>query len=133
MRVGADERIGERQRLAVHRRVKHDARQIFEVHLVADARIGRNDLEIVEGLLSPAQEGVALDVAMEFEFGVEREGHVGAGLVDLHGMVDHQFRGQQGIHFFRIAAQLADRFAHRGEIDDGGHAGEVLQAARARA
>ena len=108
-------------------RVEHDARQIFEIHLVANAGIRRNDLEIVQGFLSPAQEGVALDVALKFEFRVEREGHVGAELVHLHGVVDHQFRGQQGIHFFRIAAQRANRFAHRGEIDDGGHAGKILQ------
>ncbi len=48
-------------------------------------------------------------------------------MVDLHRMVDHQFGGQQGIHFFRIAAQFDDRFAHGGQIDDGGHAGKVLQ------
>ncbi len=127
MRIGADKRIGERVRLAVRCGVKHDAREVFEVHLVANAGIGRNDLEIVQGFLSPAQEGVALDVALEFEFRVEREGHVGAELVHLHRVVDHQFGGQQGIHFFRIAAQRADRFAHGGEIDDGGHAGKILQ------
>ena len=47
VRVGADEGIGKRLRLAVHCRVKHDARQVFEVHLVADACIRRDDLEIV--------------------------------------------------------------------------------------
>ena len=94
---------------------------------MANAGIRRNDLEIVQGILSPAQESVALDVALEFEFRVEREGHVGAEFVDLHRVVDHEFRGQQGIHLFRIAAQLADRFAHGGEIDNGGDAGEILQ------
>ena len=127
VRVGADEGIGKRLRLAVHGRVKHDAGKIFEVHLVANAGIRGNDLEIVQGFLPPAQEGVALDVALEFEFRVEREGHVRAELVDLHRVVDHEFRGQQGIHFFRIAAQRANRFAHGGEIDDGRHAGKILQ------
>ena len=74
---------------------------------MANAGVRRNDLEIVQGILSPAQEGVALDVALEFEFRVERESHVGAELVDLHRVVDHEFRGQQRIHLFRIAAQRA--------------------------
>ena len=77
--------------------------------------------------MPPAQEGVALDVALEFEFRVEREGHIGAELVDLHRVVDHEFRGQQGVHFFRIAAQRANRLAHGGEIDDRGYSGKILQ------
>src|SRR6267378_5647196 len=73
VRVRADERIGECQRLAVHRGVKHDARQIFQVDLMDDACIRRNNFEIVERLLSPAEESVTLYVAVKFEFGVERE------------------------------------------------------------
>ena len=127
MRIRANQRIRERKRFAVRCRVKHDARKIFQVHLMANARIGRNDFEIVERRLSPAQESVAFDVALEFEFGVERERHVGTRLVHLHRVVDHKFGGEQGIHFLRIAAQFADGFAHGGQIDDGRHAGEVLQ------
>ena len=127
VRIRAHQRIGERKRLALGRRVKHDARQILKIHLMADARIGRHDLEIIECRLPPAQEGVALDVAVEFQLGVEREGHVGTGLVHLHRVVDHQFRGQQRIHLLRIAAQLADRFAHRGQVHHGRNAREILQ------
>ena len=53
VRVGADQRIGERVRLAVNGGVKHDAREIFEVHLMADAGVGRHDLEIVERTSAP--------------------------------------------------------------------------------
>ena len=113
--------------------VEHDARKVFEVHLVANARVGGNDLEIVQALPPPAQKLVALDVAMEFEFRVERECHVGAELVHLHGVIDHELRGQQGIHLFRIAAQRGDRLAHGGEIDHGGDAREIPAAARAPA
>jgi hypothetical protein len=45
----------------------HHARQVLEVHLVHDARAGRHDAEVVEGLLAPAQELVALAVALELE------------------------------------------------------------------
>jgi hypothetical protein len=42
-------------------------------------------------------------------------------------VVDHQVRGEERIHLLRIAAQRAHGFAHGGEIDHRGHAGEVLQ------
>jgi hypothetical protein len=42
-------------------------------------------------------------------------------------MVDHQLRRQQRVDAFGIAAERGDRVAHRREVDDRGHAGEVLQ------
>ena len=133
MRIGAHQRIRIGRRAAVRRAVANHARQIFEVHLVADARIRRHHLEILQSLLPPAQEFVALDVALEFQFGVECEGHVGAELVHLHRMVDHQFGRQQGIDLLGVAAHVRDGVAHRRQIGHGRHAREVLQAARARA
>ena len=47
--------------------------------------------------------------------------------VDLHGVVDHELGGDQRVDLRRVAAQVGDRVPHRGEVDDGGHAGEVLQ------
>jgi hypothetical protein len=41
--------------------------------------------------LSPAEEGVALFVALEFEQGVHVEGVGGAEFVDLNGVVDDEF------------------------------------------
>src|SRR5215208_1112685 len=54
--VGAHQRVGEG--LAVAR--LHDARQVLEVDLVANARVWRHHAEVVESRLAPAQEGVAL-------------------------------------------------------------------------
>ena len=72
--VGADQRIGIGDR---SRRLSsfgpHRLRQIFEIDLVADAGAGRHDAEIVERLLAPAQELVALAVALVFELDVLRE------------------------------------------------------------
>ena len=45
----------------------HHLRQIFEIDLVADAGARRHDAEIVERVLAPAQEAVALAVALELE------------------------------------------------------------------
>ena len=56
---------------------------------------------------------------------IERVG--GAEHVDLHGVVDDQLDGHERVDLARVAAQLGHRVAHRGEVDDAGHAGEVLQ------
>ena len=81
---------------------------------MADAGVRRNDFEILKTFLAPAQEGVALDIALHFEFGVEGEGAGGAEFVHLHGMIDHEFGGKQRIDFLGIAAEIgASRRAWR--------------------
>ena len=122
-----DQRIGEGDPGAVLLFAEDHAREIFEIHLMADARIRRHDFEILETLLAPAEEGVALDIALHFEIGVEREGVRRAEFVHLHGMVDHQFGGKKRIDLLRIAAERCDGVAHGREVDDGGHAREILE------
>ena len=98
-----------------------------------DPGVGRHDREVVERALAPAQEGVALLVALELALGVEAERVAGAERVDLHGVVDHELGRDERVDPGRVAAHLGHRVAHRGEVDDGGHAGEVLhQHARGR-
>src|SRR5205823_7571017 len=60
MRVGAEERVRHRDAVAPD----DDLRKPLEVHLVADARARRNDAEGLEGLARPAEERVALAVAL---------------------------------------------------------------------
>src|SRR6185437_13998223 len=67
--IGADERVGESRTVTV----LDDAGEVLEVHLVADAGAGWDDLEAVERRLAPAQEEVALAVALELELDVPRE------------------------------------------------------------
>src|SRR5262249_41705427 len=67
VRVGADERVGVRERAAGRLGVDDDAREVFEVHLMDDAGVGRHDAEVAERVLTPAQERVALAVARELE------------------------------------------------------------------
>ena len=62
VRVGADERVGIGQRAAVSGFREDHAREVLEIDLMDDAGVGRNDAEILEGLLPPAQEHVALAV-----------------------------------------------------------------------
>ena len=98
-----------------------------------DAGVGRDDLEVVERALSPAQERVALAVALELELGVALEGRRGAEHVDLYGVVDDELRGDQRVDLVGVAAHVPHRVAHRGQVDDGGHAGEVLHEHARRA
>ena len=46
--------------------------------------------------------------------------------VDDHGVVDDQLRGRQRVHLLGVAAEVADGLTHGGQVDDAGHAGEVL-------
>ncbi len=73
MRVGADARVGVCLPNPAVGAVVDDLRQVLDVHLVDDAGSGRHDLEIVEGGLSPAQELVALTVALVLDLDVALE------------------------------------------------------------
>ena len=112
---------------AVARLAADDAGEVLDVHLVDDAGLGRDDAEVAEGALAPAQEDVALAVALIFELAVQLEGGRLAEVVDLHRVVDDELDGLQRVDVLRIAAERGDAVAHRREIDDGGHAREVLQ------
>ncbi|MNV28377.1 hypothetical protein D3C71_1195660 [compost metagenome] len=127
MAVGAEHGVGVGDGLAVLVRGHHHAGQVFQVDLVDDAGVGRHHLEVVEGLLAPAQEAVAFLVALELDLAVEVQCVGLAEHVHLHRVVDDQFGGDQRIDLFGAAAQLDHRIAHRGQVDHAGHAGEVLQ------
>lgn len=122
VRVGADEGVGVRLAAADHDR----AGQVLDVHLVDDAGAGRDDLELVEGGLAPAQELVALLVAAVLQLDVLREGVAGAELVGDDGVVDDQLGRGQRVDLRRVAAELLDGLAHGGEVHDARDAGEVL-------
>ena len=127
VRVGADAGVGVGLLYAVGVRPDHDrACEVLDVDLVHDAGAGRDDLEVVEGALAPAQELVALAVALVFDVHVALEGlGVSEGLDD-HRVVDHHFRRSERVHLVRVAAELLDGLTHGGEVDDARHAGEVL-------
>ena len=123
VRVGADERVGHGDAVAD----RDDAAEVLEVDLVHDAHARRHDAEGAERALGPAQQQVALDVALVLALDVVRVGLQRAGLVDLHRVVDHEVARHQRVDARRVAAGARHGRAHRGEVDDGGHAGEVLQ------
>ncbi len=127
MRVSADQGVGVSLSRTVGVGVENHAAQVFEVDLVNDAGVGRHDFEVAEGGLAPAQEGVALAVAREFNLVVGSQSSGSAVLIDLHRVVDHELGGRQRVDSLRVAAQLHDRIAHCGEVDDTGYAGKVLK------
>src|SRR6185437_14815675 len=120
--VGADAGVRVGDRVAVH----HHAGQVFDVDLVHDAGAGRHHLEVVERALTPAQELVALAVALVFDLDVALERVRGPEEVGDHRVVDDQVGGRQRVDLVGISAEVADRLAHGGQVDDAGHPGEVL-------
>ncbi len=127
--VGVGPHQGVRIEVALPRDIPlHDhPRQILQVDLMDDAGVRRHDAEVAERGLPPAQEGVALAVALEFLLGVDQEGGGGAVLVHLHRVVDHQLDRLEGVDPLRIAPHGHHGVAHGRQVDDGGDAGEVLK------
>ena len=122
--MGVRPQQGVGERLPVAR--LDDAGQELEVDLVDDARVRRDDLEVVEGALAPAQEGVALAVPLELELGVA-EPRAGARVfVHLDGVVDHELGRKLRVDPRRIPAEILHCVSHRGQVDDRRHAREVL-------
>ena len=94
---------------------------------MADSGVRRNDLEILKGCLSPAQEHVALHVALKLKFRVQAERIHVAKIIHLHGMINDQLSGEQRVDSLRAAPHALHRFSHGGEVDDRRHASKVLQ------
>jgi hypothetical protein len=93
---------------------------------VADAGAGRHDAEIVEGALPPFQKTITLTVALIFELDVLLEGFRRAEFIDDDGMINDEIDRHQRVDLLRVSAELRHRVPHRGKIDDGGNAGEIL-------
>ncbi len=102
-------------------------REIFEIHLMHDAGVGRDDGEVAETGLTPAKKRVTLFVALKFEKSIHIESVGGAEFIDLDGVVDDQFYRLQRIDKSRIAAQGLHGVAHGGQVDYAGDAGEILE------
>ena len=131
--IGADQRVGIGDGAAVHLVGPHGLGEVFEVDLVADAGAGRHDAEIAEGGLAPAQEGIALAVALVFPVDVHLEGAGIAEFVDHDRVVDDQIDRHQRVDARRIAAERHHGVAHGGEVDHRRYAGEILHQHTRRA
>ena len=124
VRVGADQRV---RIIDAVRVAQHAAREKLEVHLVHDADARRHDLERVERLHAPLQKLVTLAVARELQVEIFVHRIRRAGEVDLHRVIDHQVHRHQRLDDLRVFAQPRRRRAHRGQVHQQRHAGEILQ------
>ncbi len=124
--VGADAGVGVGLQLAVDLTGEDGAGEVLDVDLVHDAGAGRDDLEVVERALAPAQELVALAVALVLDLDVALEGLRRTEDVGDHGVVDDHLGGRERVDLGRVAAEVGHRLTHRGEVDDARDAGEVL-------
>ena len=127
VRVGAHHGVWERDGAAVELVGPHHRREPLQVHLVDDAGPGGHDPQVAERGLRPAQQLVALDVPLVLARDVRRVRVGGAPRVDLDGVVDHEVGGDERVHARRVTAECGHRVAHRREVHDRGHAGEVLE------
>src|SRR4029453_472484 len=90
MRVSADERVRVRQQPVMDLFPEDDSREVLQVDLVHDAGVWRHDPEVLECVLSPAEEGIAFPVARELEPGVEVGGVRLGEVIDLNRMIDDE-------------------------------------------
>ena len=97
-----------------------------------DAGVGRDDPEVLERVLAPAEEGVALAVPLNSSSALVRKARGGPGLVDLDRVVDDQLDRLERVDLRRVAPHPLHGVAHRGQVDDGRDAGEVLEQDAAR-
>ena len=125
--VGADERVGVGDGLFAFGLGEDNRGEVFEVDLVDDAGFRRHGAEVLEGGLAPLQELVTFTVAIVFEDGVQVERIGAAEVIDLDGMVDDEVDGDERVGLLGVGAFGGERVAHGGQVDDAGHAGEVLQ------
>ncbi len=99
----------------------------LQVYLVDDARARRRHLEVAEGFLRPAQQGVPLCVALVLTLDVALKREYRAVQVHLHGVVYHQVGLHEGIYPLRITTEASRCRAHGREVNDDRHTCEVLQ------
>ena len=103
--VRPDERVREGDAAALVLAVRDDRGQELQVDLVDDAGARRHDPQVAERRLGPAQELVALAVALVLAADVEREGAAAAPGVDLDRVVDDEVRRDQRVDARGIAAR----------------------------
>ena len=106
---------------------QHALGEIFEIHLMHDADARRHDAESLERLLAPLEKLVALAVALEFQFEIQAQGLRRSEEIHLHRVIHHEIHRHERLDDLRIFLQAGDGGAHRRQIDEQRHTGEVLQ------
>ena len=129
VRVGAHDGVEARELTrAVPEGVgRYHAAEALDVELVADALSGRDDLDVVERVARPLEEGEALAVARGLDGEVVGRRAVAARLVGADGVVDDERAGDARVHALGVSPALDHGVAHGREVDEHRHAREVLE------
>ncbi len=113
VRVGANERVGIGNQLAVNLSGENYAGKIFQIYLVADSHPGRNGGEVAEGRLAPLQECITLAVALEFKAVMfASKAPVVPNSSTWTAVVNDEFCRDERIDALRVTAQRLDGVAH---------------------
>ena len=126
VREGHEVAIGHLASGLVRAQADHLA-EVLEVDLVDDAGPGRHHAEAPQRCLRPAQQLVALAVALVLALHVEGVGPRAAEAIDLDAVVDDQAGRHERVDAGGVSAQLRHGVAHGRQVHHGGHAGEVLE------
>ena len=125
MAVHAEQAVRKQQCRGATRFRPNHAGQIFQIDLMANPHAGRQDAQILERLLTPFEETVALLVAGEFVRHILPQRVRHARNIDHDRMVDDEVERHRRIDRPWIAAEPHHRVAHRGQIRQQRHAGRI--------
>ena len=123
MRIRSDQRIREQYTVSLI----NDRRKIFQIDLMNDSRIGRNNLKIVKTVLCPFKERIAFVVSFKFALDVEIKRLIIAGTVDLDGMINDHVNRNVRIDRFDVSSAPFHFITHRSQIDHCRNARQILQ------
>ena len=127
VRVRTDKRIWENHCAVVLSFAHHAFSQILEIDLVHDAAGWWHNPEVIERLLPPTKEFVALAVTVKFDFGVFKECVARAVKVHLNAVVNHQIYWNQWVNFLRVATKFGHGGSHTRQVHHGRNTREILQ------
>ena len=108
-------------------------RNMLQIDLMANARAGRDRLEIVQRLGTPFQKVIAFGIALIFDFDILFRRLGMAEFVDHDAVVDDQMHRDQRVDLRRVGFQRGHGIAHRSEVNYARHAGKILQQNAGRA
>ena len=123
MRIRSDQRIREQYSVSLI----NNRRKIFQIDLMNDSRIGRNNFEIVKTVLCPFKERIAFVVSFKFALDVEVKRLIIAGTVDLDGMINDHVNRNVRIDRFDVSTTTFHFITHRSQINHCRNARQILQ------
>jgi len=107
--------------------IEDDSGKIFKIDLMDDTRSGRNNQEVVEGILSPLQEFESFVVSLEFHLFVLFKGIGGSGKIDLDGVINNEIDRAKGINLIRASSESDHSISHGSKINNGRDTSEILK------